>query len=78
MTLDQEMFPHSEFSLHSNGSREDVLHNLGIARRSFSEQNKALVTELTRRFLDYSKSARLEAANAEEIVEGQCNKPPLQ
>ena len=70
MSLNQEMFPWSEFHLHLDGRHEDVLHNLGIAGRSFSEQNEALVTELTWKFLDYSKSARLEAANALEIVEG--------
>ena len=39
------------------------MDNLGIAGRNFSEQNEALVTEMTRKFLDYTKSARLEAAD---------------
>jgi len=41
---------------------EDVLHSLGISGRTFAEQNEALVIELTRKFLDYVKSSRLEAA----------------
>jgi hypothetical protein len=45
---------------------EDVLNNLGIAGRNFSEQHEALVTEMTRKFLDYSKSARLEARDPEQ------------
>jgi hypothetical protein len=39
------------------------LDNLGIAGRNFAEQNEALVNEMTRKFLDYAKSARLEAAD---------------
>ena len=37
------------------------MHNVGIHGRNFSQQNEALVTEMTRKFLDYAKSARLEA-----------------
>jgi hypothetical protein len=44
---------------------EDVLHNLGISGSNFSEKNEALVIEMTRKFLDYAKSARLEAADPE-------------
>ena len=51
--------------LQTDVRHEDVLHNLGISGRNFSEQNEALVTEMMRKFLDYSKSARLEAANLE-------------
>jgi hypothetical protein len=40
------------------------LHELGIAGRNFSEQNEDLVIEMTRKFLDYTKSARLEAADS--------------
>jgi hypothetical protein len=39
------------------------LENLGIAGNNFAEQNEALVIEMTRKFLDYVKSARLEAAD---------------
>jgi hypothetical protein len=39
------------------------LHNLGISGRNFSEQHVGLVTDMTRKFLDYAKSARLEAAD---------------
>ena len=46
-------------------SHEDVLHNLGIHSRGFIEQNGPLVTEMTRKFLDYVKTARLEAADSE-------------
>ena len=40
-----------------------MLENLGIAGRNFSEQHEALVIEMTRKFLDYSKSAWLEATD---------------
>jgi hypothetical protein len=43
------------------------MDNLGISGRNFSEQNAALVTEMTRKFLDYTKSARLEAADPEIV-----------
>jgi hypothetical protein len=39
------------------------LHDLGIHGRNFAEQNEELVIEMTRKFLAYSKSARLEAAD---------------
>lgn len=41
------------------------MSNLGIAGRNFSEQHEALVIEMTRKFMDYAKSARLEATNPE-------------
>lgn len=40
-----------------------MLHNVGIAGHNFSEQHEALVIEMTRKFLEYAKSARLEAAD---------------
>jgi len=40
------------------------LDNLGIAGRNFADQNEALVIEMTRKFLDYAKSAWLEAADS--------------
>lgn len=46
---------------------EDVLHNLGVAGRDFVEQNEGLVIEMTRKFLDYVKSARLDAADSDNI-----------
>jgi len=39
------------------------LHNLGIHGHNFAEQNEALVIEMTRKFLSYAKSARLEATD---------------
>lgn len=42
-----------------------MLHNVGIAGHNFSEQHEALVIEITRKFLEYAKAARLEAANPE-------------
>jgi hypothetical protein len=44
-----------------------VLHNVGIAGRNFSEQHEALVTETTRKFLEYAKAARMEAADPEIV-----------
>lgn len=44
---------------------EDVMDNLGISGRNFLEKNEALVNEMTRKFVDYAKSARLEAADPE-------------
>jgi hypothetical protein len=41
------------------------LDNLGIAGRNFAEKNEALVIEMTRKFLDYAKSAQLEAADTQ-------------
>jgi len=41
-----------------------VLHNLGISGRDFVEQNEAPVIEMTHKFLDYVKTARLEATDA--------------
>ena len=38
------------------------MDNLGIAGQNFAEQNEALAIEMTRKFLDYAKSARREAA----------------
>jgi len=43
---------------------EDVLHNLQIPGRDFVDQNEALVIDMTRKFLDYVKTARLEATDA--------------
>jgi hypothetical protein len=44
---------------------EDVLHNLGIHGRNFAELHEALVVDMTRKFLAYAKSARLEVADPE-------------
>jgi len=43
---------------------EDVLHNFRIPGRDFVDQNEALVIDMTRKFLDYVKTARLEATDA--------------
>ena len=53
------------FGLTQRFRHEDVLHNVGIAGRNFSEQHGAKVIELTRKFLEYAKAARLEAADPE-------------
>ena len=42
-----------------------MLHNVGIAGHNFSEQHEALVIEMTRKFLEYAKAARLELADPE-------------
>ena len=42
---------------------EDVLHNLRIPGRNFVDQNEALVIDMTCKFLDYVKTARLEATD---------------
>jgi hypothetical protein len=39
------------------------LDNLGISGHNFADQNEALVIEMTKKFLDYAKSAWLEAAD---------------
>ena len=52
------------------------MHNVGIHGRNFSQQNEALVTEMTRKFLDYAKSAQLEAYdgdNADRTTAGSEN-----
>ncbi|SRR5258708_40201719 len=56
---------------------EDVLHNLGIPGRNFSEQNEELVIEMTRKFLDYAKSARLEAADP-DIAQRHAESEPIE
>jgi len=43
---------------------EDVLHNLRIPGHNFVNQNEALVIDMTCKFLDYVKTARLEATDA--------------
>jgi len=52
---------------------EDLLHELGIAGHNFSEQNEGLVIEMTWKFLDYTKSARLEAADAVDVDQTQAD-----
>ena len=49
---------------------EDLLHQLGTGR-NFSEQNEALVIEMTRKLLDYTKSARLDAADPSHAEQKQ-------
>ena len=39
------------------------MENLGIAGHNFAEKNEAIVNQMTRKFLEYVKSARLEAAD---------------
>jgi hypothetical protein len=52
------------------------LENLGIAGRNFAEQNEALVIEMSRKFLDYVKSARLEAADPQIADQRQAEPEP--
>jgi hypothetical protein len=56
---------------------EDVLHTLGIAGRNFSEQNEGLVKEMTRKFLEYAKSARLEAIDPEIVDQRHAESEPI-
>jgi hypothetical protein len=52
------------------------LENLGIAGHNFAEQNEALVIEMSRKFLDYVKSARLEAADPQIADQRQAGPEP--
>lgn len=52
------------------------MENLGIAGRNFAEQNEALGIEMTRKFLDYVKSARLEAADSQIADQRQAKLGP--
>lgn len=52
------------------------MENLGIAGHNFAEQNEALVIEMTRKFLDYVKSARLEAADPQIADQRQARPGP--
>ena len=76
MSTDQDM-QCSDCDLLGVIRHEDVLHNLGISGRNFSEQNEALVIEVTRKFLDYAKSARLEAADP-EIAQRNAESEPIE
>jgi hypothetical protein len=44
---------------------EDLLHNLGIHGNDFVKQNEGIVIEMTRKFLEYVKSARVQAAESD-------------
>lgn len=55
-----------------------MLHNVGIAGRNFSEQHEALVIEMTRKFLDYAKAARLEAADPDIADRRQAESEPIE
>jgi len=52
------------------------LENLGIAGRNFAEQNEALVIGMTRKYLDYVKSAWLEAADPQTADQRQTEPEP--
>ena len=52
-----------DLGLQSGIRHEDVLHNLHIAGRNFSEQHKQLVIKVIWKFLEYAKGTRLEAAD---------------
>lgn len=57
---------------------EDVLHNLRISGRNFSEQHEGLVVEMTRKFLEYVKSARLEAEDTDHADQRQAESEPIE
>lgn len=57
---------------------EDVLHNMGISGHNFAEQHPEIVTEMTRKFMDYVKSARLEAADSEIADRRQAESEPIE
>ena len=63
---------------HNAIRHEDVLHNVGIAGRNFSEQHENLVMEMTRKFLEYGKAARLEAADPEIADWRQAESEPIE
>ena len=65
MSTDHEAWHCSATDLYIYIRHKDVLQNVGISGRNFSEQHPELVTEMTRKFLEYGKSARLEAADPE-------------
>jgi hypothetical protein len=52
------------------------LDNVGIAGHNFAEGNADLVAEMTRKFLNYAKSARLEAANPQLADQRQAGPEP--
>jgi hypothetical protein len=56
---------------------EDVLDHLRISGRNFSEQHEGLVVEMTRKFLDYVKSARLEAADTNNAEHREAESEPI-
>jgi hypothetical protein len=52
------------------------LENLGIAGGNFFDQHNPLVREMMRKFLDYAKSARLEAADPQIVEQRQAGPEP--
>jgi hypothetical protein len=64
--------------LQSDFRHEDVLQNLGISGCNFTQQNEALVIEMTWKFLDYTKSARLEAADSEIADRRHAESEPIE
>jgi hypothetical protein len=47
---------------------EDLLHNLAIHGNDFVKQNEGVVIEMQHKFLEYVKSARLQAAQLEDVL----------
>jgi hypothetical protein len=77
VSTDQEV-QCSESDLHSGIRHEDVLHNLRIAGRNFSEQHEPLVVEMTWKFLEYAKGARLEAADPDIADRRHAESEPIE
>jgi hypothetical protein len=78
VSTDREILHCSDSDLQSDFRHEDVLQNLGISGRNFTQQNEALVIEMTRKFLDYTKSARLEAADSEIADRRHAESEPIE
>jgi hypothetical protein len=55
-----------------------VLHNLRIAGRNFSDRHEGLVIEMTRKFVEYAKAARLEAADPEIADRRHAESDPIE
>ena len=50
---------------------------MGISGPNFADQHPDLVTEMTRKFMDYVKSARLEAADLELADRKEAESEPI-
>ena len=64
--------------LHQIYRFEDVLHNLDGHGREFAEKNEGIVVEMTRKFLEYVKSARVEAEDAQNDIRTRTDSEKLE
>lgn len=58
-------------TLTDNIRHEDLLHILGIHGNDFVKQSEGIVVEMTRKFLEYVKSARLQAGQSENTINAE-------